>query len=241
MDFSDGVSIRATRSPKYSETPLKSKWVREGRMVRVGGGFSRERRGRGDRNPRNSDSSLVSAERQATIASGEMYPECGIFRRPRATRSVADKGSFGNAGNGMRFKLRCCSRGADPPRKESEMTGAISSSDQSIKCVSAGKGSFNTVTTLSNSEIETPKSLIEDTRSLSSSASMMLFEPSASSWEQKRYSSMMIGNSGQISSISLTDLVYVQRSRRSRRRGDANATFRHLRHTCTSVCHLSPP
>ncbi len=36
----------------------------------------------------------------------------------------ADKSSFGNDGNRMRFELRDCRRGADPPKNESEMTGA---------------------------------------------------------------------------------------------------------------------
>ena len=112
------------------------------------------------------------------------------------------------------------------------MTGAIPSDDQSHKSVSAGNGSCITATTPSSSELEIPPKVIRDTRSLSSSAAMTFMSTHP-------IPSMTIGNSGQISSISLTDLVRVQRRCRSRRRGDANTTFRHLRHTCTSVCHQS--
>ena len=39
------------------------------------------------------------------------------------SRSVVDKSSFGNAGNGMRSKWSVRSRGADPPKKESGKIG----------------------------------------------------------------------------------------------------------------------
>jgi len=145
---------------------------------------------------------------------------------------VADKSNFGNAGNGMPCKLRYRRRGVDPPRNESEITGNISSNDSIAQYSNAGNGPCITV---SNAELETHQKLIRDTRSLSLSASMILSPPGLP------LEIMTIGNSGQISSMFLTGLVYVQRSCRSRRRGDANTTFLHVRHTCTSVCHQSYP
>jgi len=50
-----------------------------------------------------------------------------MFRREILTRPVADESSIGNPGNGMRFKLRYFKRGADPPKNESGMAGAVSS------------------------------------------------------------------------------------------------------------------
>src|SRR6266850_5716703 len=48
-----------------------------------------------------------------------------------------------------------------------------------------------------------------------------------------------MGNGGQMSSNFFTGLLCVQKSSRSRRRGEENTTDRHCLHTCTSVCHLS--
>src|SRR5216683_2500044 len=147
------------------------------------------------------------------------------------TRSVADKSSLGNAGNGMPPKLRRCSRGADLPKNESEMTGDILSFDQISKCVSAGNGSCITAANVSMSEHETMRSIL-DTRSLSSIAEMTFSTFSTVfGWPYQSSSHMMIGNSGQISSISFTDLLGMQRRLKCRRRGDANTTFRHLLHT----------
>src|SRR6266853_6622983 len=120
---------------------------------------------------------------------------------------MVDESSFGNAGNGILSNQRDPRRGADPPKNESEMTGAIPSVDQSHKSVSTGNGSCIASTILSNSELEKFQRSIRDTRSLSSSAAMTLSTPSTPS--------MTIGNSGQISSISLTDRVSEQRSCRS--------------------------
>ena len=44
---------------------------------------------------------------------------------------------------------------------------------------------------------------------------------------------------GQISSVSRTGVLAVQRSRSSRRRGDLKITLRHRRQTCTNDCHQS--
>src|SRR5580693_6402218 len=48
-----------------------------------------------------------------------------------------------------------------------------------------------------------------------------------------------MGNGGQMSSNFFTGLLFVQKSRRSRRRGEENTTDRHRLHTCTSVRHPS--
>ena len=50
-------------------------------------------------------------------------------------------------------------------------------------------------------------------------------------------SSTTRGKGGQISSVSRTGVLGVQRSRNLRRRGDLKITFRHRRQTCTSDCH----
>ena len=76
--WSRGASIRATRSSKYSMTPLNLKSVRAGRMVSVNGGGRRcsvSGRDCGDLYSTISVLSLVNVERQATIISGGMYPD----------------------------------------------------------------------------------------------------------------------------------------------------------------------
>jgi hypothetical protein len=77
-------SIRAKKSSKYSLTPQKEREVRAGNPARVGGGGAISTgRDRGDWNPMERPLRLGNAARQVAIASGEMYPECGISRRER--------------------------------------------------------------------------------------------------------------------------------------------------------------
>ena len=71
--------------------------------------------------------SLVNADRHVTIASGEMYLECGILKRESRERAMVDKRSLGNPGNGMLVKKSDCRRGADPPRNISGSARAVSS------------------------------------------------------------------------------------------------------------------
>src|SRR6266566_530312 len=66
---SRGASIRATRSSKYSLTPLNQKKVRAGKGERVCGCGRRTGRDRGDLNPIQRPLRLVNVERQRTIAS----------------------------------------------------------------------------------------------------------------------------------------------------------------------------
>src|SRR5579863_5191892 len=182
MYWSKGVSIRATSSSKYSVTPLNTRRERVGRIVRACGSrvcLALSGRDQGDRKSRESDSSRVRADRQVTIASGEMYPECGMFQSQRLTRWGADKSSFGNAGNAMfpNQSLRRC--GTDPPKNESEITGAISPCDQSIKSLSAGNGTCIPAASLPHTGLEeklgTSTNSILDTRSLSFNASTTSF------------------------------------------------------------------
>src|SRR6266478_592426 len=157
------ASIRATRSSKYSLIPLNRNLESAGRRVRVNGGgrrLSRTGRDGGDWNPSLNCSSLVNAERQERIASGEMYPELGILQSSRSTRSVADKSSFRNPGNGMRVKESDCRRGADPPKNESGSTGTVSSSENSSRDVSAGNGFSIAARSLPDGEFVTSQSSI---------------------------------------------------------------------------------
>src|SRR5580698_2705658 len=83
---SRGVSIRTTRSSKYSSIPLNCNWVRAERRVRVGGGGGRCSmigKDSGDSKSRISVSSLVNAEKHETIASGEIYPEWDTLKSRR--------------------------------------------------------------------------------------------------------------------------------------------------------------
>jgi hypothetical protein len=95
-------------------------------------------------------------DRLATIASGEMYPEWGISWRERLTRSVVDKSSFPNPGNGMPAKYNDCRHGADPPKNESGSTCDLSSfdEDERLSVFSTGNGSF--VAKVPNNELGTP-------------------------------------------------------------------------------------
>src|SRR6266403_3678282 len=83
------------------------------------------------------------AERQATITSGEMYPDRGMPESSRLTRFFVDERKFGNVGNGMACKVSHCSCGADPPKNESGITAiALSCSDAARVIVSStGNGS----------------------------------------------------------------------------------------------------
>lgn len=61
---------------------------------------------------------LDITDRQVTIVSGKMYPECGISQRRRVTRSWADKGSLSNAGNAMPTNEGYCRCGTDVPKND---------------------------------------------------------------------------------------------------------------------------
>src|SRR5260221_4777138 len=156
-------------------------------------------------------SSLVNVERLLAMSSGEMYQEIGIRSRRSVTRSVEYKSSFRSAGNEMPCRSSDRRLGANPPRKESGSTehpSLSSDSEESCKDVSAVNATFNAVD-LFNSEFGTPQRLISRTRRGHWSAAMTFRTPRGRSLGLVWYETT-IGNSGQISSISLTGVLFVQ-------------------------------
>ena len=115
-------------------------------------------------------------------------------------------------------------RGADPPRNESERVGTHSLVDLSTIDNSAGNGFSIAAADLNNIEVKPPQRWILHTRSLRSSAAVMLSALGGGD----PLAEMTIGRAGQMSSIFLTGLFCVQRSCRSRRRGDPNTRLLHL-------------
>ena len=121
--------------------------------------------------------SLVNADRLVTICSGEMIPDFGISSRQSVTRSVVDKRSFPNAGNGNGMPLNWSDRrrGADPLRNESVMAGAFSSFERSVRSVNFENRLF--IAADFNSEFGTPQMLILHTRSCLLRAAIILVTP----------------------------------------------------------------
>jgi len=182
----------------------------------------------GGKSPRRMKSSLFNAATQVTMESGGMYPEGEIFQSWRLTRSWVDKSSFSNAGNGIPSKKSRRNHGADAPKNESGRTGADLSWDRRSRPVSSGNGFFIAPNCF-RSEFGTPQMSILHMRSCCSSAVKRLDTPRTS--EVSEYAYMRIGSAGQIFSISSIGLLFVQNSRRFKRRGEENTTDRHLRHT----------
>ena len=89
-------------------------------------------------------SSLVNADRAATIPITPIYPERrGIFKRESWTRSLADdETSLGNPRNGMESTVSDRRRGANPAKNDLGMIRPGSFvDDMRSKSVSAGNGS----------------------------------------------------------------------------------------------------
>ena len=191
--------------------------------------FSRSARGRGDRNLMPSVSSFDNANREVTIAWGELYREGGILQRRSSTRSGVDKSSFGNAGNGMRDRMSFCSRGADPPKNELGRAGALIFRAKSCRDVNAGNGFIFISRILFKSAFGMSKKSISHTRLWCLSAEMMLF--ASCGFDIPRRPFITIGNSGQIASAFCTGLLFVKTSRSRRRCGEANTMDRHGLHT----------
>ena len=82
-----------------------------------------------------------------------MYPEWRISRKVRPTRSVADKSSFGNPGNGIPCNLRFRRRKADPPKNESGTAGTAPHLGWSDRSVSSGNGCCIAAKIISKSEL----------------------------------------------------------------------------------------
>jgi hypothetical protein len=115
------------------------------------------------------------------MASGEMYPEFGIWPRARWTMWVADKMNLGNDGNGMPDKWNDCRRrGADPPKNVSGSTGTFSSVDPRKKFVKTGSGPFIAATNFFNAGTLMWNIWISAVRSRCSTAAMRLSTPFSS-------------------------------------------------------------
>src|SRR6267142_4460060 len=110
-----------------------------------------------------------------------MYPEWGISQRYRVTRSVVDKSSFPNPGNGMPSNQISRRRGADPPKNESGSTGAFASFDKRSRLVRAGNGFI--ATDFFNNEFGTPLIQITRTRLYCLSAAMRLVIPRSGNFD----------------------------------------------------------
>ena len=82
---------------------------------------------------------------------------------------------------------------------------------------------------------EESRSSILCMRSLCSSAATILF----TFHNMRLRAHMSIGEDGQVSSIALTDLRALKKSRTFRRCGHPNTISRHFRHTCASIIHAS--
>src|SRR6267142_3720721 len=104
-----------------------------------------------------------------------MYPEWGISQRYRVTRSVVDKSSFPNPGNGMPVNWISRRRGADPPKNESGSTAAFLLFDVRIRMVRAGNGFI--ATNCFNNEFGAPRIQIPRTRFCWSSEAMRSVTP----------------------------------------------------------------
>lgn len=165
-----------------------------------------------------------------------------MFKRRRWTRFPADKCSFRSAGNGMHSNQSVFRLGADPGKFKNESgrigSGVLFPEGRSTRDVSVRNGCCIAEVKRCNKAFGTPQRVMQRTRSGCSRAAMMLSAPSTRDLGSPLFH-MIMGNAGQISSISLTSLFSVQRSCRCRRRGLEKMTCRHLRHTCTRVCHCS--
>jgi hypothetical protein len=189
-------------------------------------------RDRGDRNPMKRSSRLGNAARQATIALGGMYPECGIPATERYRMWVEDAIDWGN---GMRCDMNVSRSGADPPKKVSGRSGTDSSYDTRQQYVKVGSGRCIAAASFSNAGPAVSLIEICDMRSWPCSTAAMMFSTlsSSTSYQQR----MPIGKGGQMSSDVRVGVVSEQTTCRSRRRGDPKITHLHLRHTCISASH----
>ena len=156
-----------------------------------------------------------------------------MLQRLSSTRLLADKRSVGNDGNAMPATYNSCKHGANPPKNLLGRTNPVSLLEQIERCESIGNGCCITVDIFANCAPVT-ESPTRHTRSGCSSAAMTL---SSSLGLIRAPYCIRIGMTGQIPSYFLTGVPSLQRSRRLRRRGDANMICRHLRHTCASNCH----
>jgi hypothetical protein len=118
----------------------------------------------------------------------------------------------------MQDNMKICRRGADPPKNELGMTGAVSPCDESRRSVNSGNDTCIAAKTFSNCQSARPRRKTSHTRLLCPSAAMVL-----SVLDEVILPSTMRGKAGQTSNVSLAG---VQQSCRLRRRGDPRT--RHL-------------
>ena len=172
-------------------------------------------------------SRLDNTERRATIASGEMYPECGMLESQRETRWLADKSSFGNPGNGTPDNEKYRRLAADPPKNESGMAVSVSSCDVSRISVNSGNDTCIGAKTSANCGPTRSERRTSHMRPLCPSAAMTLSVPD----DEDIFPETRRDKAGQTSSLSFAGVWGVQESRRFRRRGDSRTRLLHLRHT----------
>ena len=163
----------------------------------------------------------------------------GISHSRKVTRFVADKSSFVNVGGENAMPVRCSTRrsGADPSRNKSGMPDPFLPLERSTRWVNFGNRFF--IAPDCNNESGTSSMVILHTRSRRLSAAMIFGIPNHTGRVVAVEALTTMGIAGQISSIFVTGLLFVQRSSRLSQRGEANTIDRHFLHTCTSRCHAS--
>jgi hypothetical protein len=187
---------------------------------------------------RPSCSSLVNADKPATISSGRIEPKPRFSSRRRMTRLGVDKSRFSKSGISAPPKVSDRSR-ADPPGPPKNLDGSGSNGRKEYllndsRSVNIGNG-FSSDAVRSTSR--TSESLIWHTRSWCSSAVMMLSMHVCESQEPD----MTMGRAGQTSSFSLTGVLFVQAIRRFRRRGDPKTRIRHIRAYASPLLQMLEP
>ncbi|KAI9510676.1 hypothetical protein F5148DRAFT_1177697 [Russula earlei] len=154
-----------------------------------------------------------------------MYPESGISKRERRTRT------------GIRSSDKPRKCGADAPKNELGRTGAPLSATQTVTSVSSRNGFCITAAILSQSELGTLIRLSSHTRSRcpESSRETILLAREVGLLSSQRPCSITMGKRSKVSGISVTGLFPVYSSCRSRGCRDANTKRRHLWQTWISV------
>lgn len=151
---------------------------------------------------------LVKEVREATIASGEMYPGFGIGNG--GIDEVIRGQKFDSAGNAATsVNLNGCRNKADPPENKLWLTVAVPSVNESSssRCAISRNGYCIVTTNASNFELEEVNAMGEmsETRSRCSHLAMMLFSISACG-VFRLVGYIMLGKADQISRISVTDV-----------------------------------
>ena len=150
-----------------------------------------------------------------------------MLQRLSSTRLLVDKRSVSDGGNAMPDKCNSCKHDVNGPKNLLRRTNPVSLLVENERYVSTGNGCCITADIFANCAPVT-ESPTRHTRSGCSSAAMMLY---SSLGLMRAAYCIKIGMTGQIPRYFLTGVPSLQRSRRLRRRGDANMTCHHLWHT----------